>query len=214
MVPTVAIDLLRPLTVSVTVTPPTLTVPLPEKFPCLSPTAAEKLLAGTCGELGNLRLRGPLRASSKNRSQPRQTQSEHHPLIRISAPVSIAKTQRRGSLVEVSLMKSMFVTTLFMLASLAWAVAQQPGTGTQRSSGQDAAPRSQVPGANQTQPTTPGGSDQAGSQGQASNEPVTEGCLGGSDPNFTLTDRANTIYKLNLAPNADTSKLRQHVGES
>jgi len=108
----------------------------------------------------------------------------------------------------------MFVTTLFMLASLAWAVAQQPGTGTQRSSGQDAAPRSQVPGANQTQPTTPGGSDQAGSQGQASNEPVTEGCLGGSDPNFTLTDRANTIYKLNLAPNADTSKLRQHVGES
>jgi hypothetical protein len=111
-------------------------------------------------------------------------------------------------------MKNMLVTTLFMLATLAWAVAQQPGSALERSSGQATAPSSQVPGANQSQPSTPGGSDQAGSQDQPSNAPVTEGCLGGSDPNFTLTDRANITYKLNIPPNADTSKLRPHVGES
>jgi hypothetical protein len=110
-------------------------------------------------------------------------------------------------------MKNILVTTLFMLATLAWAVAQQPGNATERSSGQATAPSSQVPGADQSQPSTPGGSDQAGSQGQASNEPVTEGCLGGSDPNFTLTDRANVTYKLNIPPNANTSKLTPHVGE-
>src|SRR5262252_3397899 len=39
------------------------------------------------------------------------------------------------------------------------------------------------------------------------------GCLGGSGPNFTLTDKAGTTYKLNIPPTADTSKLGQHVGE-
>jgi len=111
-------------------------------------------------------------------------------------------------------MKNMLVTILFMLATLAWAVAQQPRSAPGRSSGQTTASSSQAPNANQSQPSTPGGSDQAGSRGKASNAPVTEGCLGGSDPNFTLTDKANITYKLNLPPNADTSKLRPHVGES
>jgi hypothetical protein len=97
-------------------------------------------------------------------------------------------------------MKNMLVTILFMLATLAWAVAQQPRT----------APSSQTPDANQSQPSTPGSSG----QGQASDAPVTQGCLGGSDPNFTLTDSASTTYKLNIPPNADTSKLAAHLGES
>ena len=59
-------------------------------------------------------------------------------------------------------MKNILVTTLFMLATLAWAVAQQPGNAPERSSGQATAPSSQVPDANQSQPSTPGGSDQAG----------------------------------------------------
>ena len=84
----------------------------------------------------------------------------------------------------------MLVITLFMLATLAWAAAQQPAKPPDRSGGQP------------------------GSQGQAVNAPVTEGCLGGSDPNFTLTDKAGTTYKLNIPPTADTSKLGQHVGES
>lgn len=87
-------------------------------------------------------------------------------------------------------MKKTLVITLFMLATLTWAAAQQPANPPDRSGGQP------------------------GSQGQAANAPVTEGCLGGSDPNFTLTDKAGTTYKLNIPPSADTSKLGQHVGES
>ena len=108
-------------------------------------------------------------------------------------------------------MKKILVIILFMLATLAWAAAQQPGS----------TPSSQAPGASQSQPSTPGNADQgtaqrgqAGPRGQAANAPVTEGCLGGSAPNFTITDKAGTTYKLNIPPNTDTSRLAQHVGES
>lgn len=87
-------------------------------------------------------------------------------------------------------MKKMLAITLLILATLAWAAAQQPSTPPDRS----AAP--------------------ARAQDPAANAPVTEGCLGGSNPNFTLTDKAGTTYKLNISPTADTSKLGQHVGES
>ena len=87
-------------------------------------------------------------------------------------------------------MKNLFVMALFMLAMLAWAAAQQPA-----------------------HPPSPG-TGQSSSQDPASNAPVTEGCLGGSNANFTLTDKTGTTYKLNIPPNADTSKLAQHVGES
>jgi len=111
-------------------------------------------------------------------------------------------------------MRSILVAALFMLAMLVWAAAQQPGGATERNSGQTASPSSQAPGEAQTQPSTPDGAGQSGSQGQASNAPVTEGCLGGSDPNYTLTDKTGTAYKLNMPPNANTSKLASHVGES
>jgi hypothetical protein len=81
-------------------------------------------------------------------------------------------------------MKKMLAITLFTLGTLAWAVAQQPGAPPERSSG------------------------------EATNAPVTEGCLNGGDPNFTITDKAGTTYKLNIPPNADTSTLARHVGES
>jgi len=87
-------------------------------------------------------------------------------------------------------MKNMLLITLFMLATLAWAAAQQPSSTPERSSGQ------------------------AGSQDQAAGLPVIEGCLGGSNPNFTITDKTGITYKLNIPPNADTSTLTQHVGES
>lgn len=109
-------------------------------------------------------------------------------------------------------MKSIFVITLFMLATLAWAAAQQPGSAPDRNSGQTTSP-SQAPGTTQTQPTTPGGAGQTGSSDRA-NAPVTEGCLGGSAPNYTIKDKAGTAYKLNMPPNADTSKLAPHIGES
>ena len=111
-------------------------------------------------------------------------------------------------------MKNIFVMTLFMLAMLAWAAAQQPGSAPERDSGQTTSPSSQAPDATQTQPSTPGGAGQAGSRGQAPSAPITEGCLGGSAPNYTIKDKTGTAYKLNMPPNTDTSKLASHVGES
>lgn len=111
-------------------------------------------------------------------------------------------------------MKNILVMTLFMLATLAWAAAQQPGSAPGGNNGQTTSPSSQAPGTTQTQPSTPGGAGQAGSPGQASSAPITEGCLGGSAPNYTIKDKTGTTYKLNMPPNADTSKLAPHVGES
>ena len=107
-------------------------------------------------------------------------------------------------------MKKIFALTLFTLAMLAWAAAQQPGTpGATGTS-----PGSQAPGASQTPPTVPPGSAGSGAQSGMSSAPVTEGCLGGSSPNYTITDKSGTTYKLNIPPGADASKLAQHIGES
>jgi uncharacterized protein YdeI (BOF family) len=100
-------------------------------------------------------------------------------------------------------MKKTLAITVFMLATFAWAAAQQPGN-----SGQATSPSS--PSAGQSQPSAPGSADQS----QAPSAPVTEGCLSGSNPNYTITDKAGTTYKLNLPANADGSRLTSHVGES
>ena len=107
-------------------------------------------------------------------------------------------------------MKNILVMTLFMLATLAWAAAQQPGSAPERSSAQATSPSSQAPDASQSQ--TP--SQPSPSQSQAPTSAVTEGCLGGSAPNYTITDKTGITYKLNMPPNADASKLTSHVGES
>src|SRR5215467_14524820 len=112
-------------------------------------------------------------------------------------------------------MKKIFLTTVFMLATLAWATAQQPGS-TADPSGAQASPGMQAPSATQP-PSSP--TDQEPSQGgqmpaQRQSADVVEGCLGGSNPNYTLTDSSGTTYKLNIPPTADTSKLASHVGES
>jgi hypothetical protein len=116
--------------------------------------------------------------------------------------------------------KMMLLVAVLMLATLVWA-AQQPGS-TGRSGGQATPPSSQIPDASQPRPSTPGSADQdsaqtgaqAGSQVPAANAPITEGCLGGSNPNYTITDKTGTTYKLNLPPGADASSLTPHVGES
>jgi hypothetical protein len=109
-------------------------------------------------------------------------------------------------------MKKMLATTLFMLMMAAFAAAQQPGSPQ--------SPNPAMPGAGQQ--TMPGGAGQdqgpgaaqPGAQAPMSNAPVTEGCLGGSDPNYTVTGITGTTYKLNIPANANTSKLAAHVGES
>lgn len=112
-------------------------------------------------------------------------------------------------------MRKMLMVTLFTLATLPWALAQQPG-GMQAPGSQS--PGSQVPGESQSQSATPGnaGQDatQPGAQGQMANTQITEGCLGGSNPNYTITDKTGTTYKLNIPPNADASPLASHIGES
>jgi hypothetical protein len=104
-------------------------------------------------------------------------------------------------------MKNTLLMTLFILAMLAFAAAEV-------NTGQTASQSSQAPAATQAQPSKPGGADPAGSQSQEPQAPITEGCLGGSASNYTITDNAGTVYKLNIPPNADTSKLAPHVGES
>ena len=63
-------------------------------------------------------------------------------------------------------MKNVLVMTLFMLATLAWVSAQQPGGAPQQNSE------------------------------QTSKAPVTEGCLGGSAPNYTITDNTGAENRL------------------
>jgi hypothetical protein len=117
-------------------------------------------------------------------------------------------------------MRKMLVLSLFMLATLVWAAAQQPGGMPQGSGGQATSPSAQRPDT-QPQPSMPGsadqnpaqGSAQPGSQVPASNAPITEGCLGGANPNYTITDQAGTTYKLNIPPGADASTLASHIGE-
>lgn len=118
-------------------------------------------------------------------------------------------------------MKKMLMTTLFILTTLAWATAQQSGSTPDESSGQATPPSSPTAGASQSQPSMPGSANQnlgasggqPGPQAPTGNAQVTEGCLGGSDPHYTITDTAGATYNLNIPPNADTSKLAQHVGE-
>jgi hypothetical protein len=114
--------------------------------------------------------------------------------------------------------KSVFLAIFMTLSALVLAGAQQPNGTPAQSGAQAASPNSQMPGSGQPQSATPGGAEQAGPQagapGQAVNAPVTEGCLGGSSPNFTITDSAGKTYKLILPPNADGSRLAPHVGES
>jgi hypothetical protein len=48
----------------------------------------------------------------------------------------------------------------------------------------------------------------SGRSGAKSSQTSVEGCLQGSDGNFTLTDNSGTTYQLQ----GDTSKLSKHVG--
>src|SRR3954454_10378955 len=118
-------------------------------------------------------------------------------------------------------MKNALAVSLFVLATLTWSLAQNPGA-TPSGGQQPPSAGSQAPDASQSQtapsgspaqnPSQPGAQPQA--QGQLPNAPITEGCLGGSDAAYTLTDKAGTTYKLNFPATANVSVLSSHVGES
>ena len=102
-------------------------------------------------------------------------------------------------------MRSTIVLTLILLVA-AFAVAQ------------DATPPSAQPGQSQAQspsqqqrPNLPQ-SDAPTPPAAAGN--IIEGCLGGSNPNFNITDKGGTKYELVIPQGADASVLSKHVGES
>jgi hypothetical protein len=100
-------------------------------------------------------------------------------------------------------MKKAVTTFALLLATLAWAAAQQPGSAPAPGT----YPNAQGPGTGPPQGPGPTG-------GTAVPSTVVEGCLGGSNPNYTITDSSGKTYKLNIPSSADTSKLAAHVGES
>jgi hypothetical protein len=115
-------------------------------------------------------------------------------------------------------MRRTLAVSLFVLATMTWVLAQNPGGAAQNS--QQPPSATQTPDASQSQPSTPGTAGQGATQdtpqpaAPSASGPVTEGCLGGSSPNFTLTDKTGTTYKLNLPPNANAAVLTPHLGES
>lgn len=52
--------------------------------------------------------------------------------------------------------------------------------------------------------------NQSSASANTSNDKTVQGCLSGSDGNYTLTDRSGTVYQLT----GDTSKLAAHVGHT
>lgn len=99
-----------------------------------------------------------------------------------------------------------------MLSAFVWAGAQQP-TSPAAPDAQSTAPTA---GQSQSAPTAPDTAAPAATPqsdaGTAAN--VTQGCLGGSNPNYTITDASGKTYKLMLPANANGATLASHIGES
>ncbi len=107
-------------------------------------------------------------------------------------------------------MRNTVLLSLILLVSVAWAVAQQEPASPAGSSGQS--PTQSTPHTAPGQATTPD-SPQAAPTPEAAGSMI-EGCLGGAAPNFTVTDKAGTTYKLDIPQGADTTPLTRHIGES
>src|SRR4051812_9773748 len=110
-------------------------------------------------------------------------------------------------------MRKNLLLTSVLLLSASWAVAQSTTPGA--SSGSQSSSQS-MPSGSSSQATTPGAgsSGQTTTPGAASGQGaagvdghIIEGCLGGTAPNFTVTDKAGTAYKLNIPQGADASQL-------
>lgn len=83
-------------------------------------------------------------------------------------------------------MKKLLLLSSILLLSAVWAVAQYGGQDN-----------------NQNNPSSASSSASSGSM-------TVQGCLSGSDGNFTLTDKSGIAYNLT----GDTSRLQAHVGHT
>lgn len=80
-------------------------------------------------------------------------------------------------------MRHLLLVLSVLLLGISWAAAQNTPSGS-------------TPSSEQTAQTSAGG------------ETTVQGCLSGSNGNFTLTDKNGTMYQLA----GDTAKLSEHVG--
>src|SRR3954466_11671089 len=100
-------------------------------------------------------------------------------------------------------MRKTLAVSVFVLASLTWSLAQNPG-GTPPAAQQPPSASPQAPDASQQTPPSAGAAAQNPSQpgappnaqpqpqSQMPNAPITEGCLAGSDAGYTPPDKAGT----------------------
>jgi hypothetical protein len=109
-------------------------------------------------------------------------------------------------------MRNKLVLGLVLLMSLAWAAAQQQSTSPSTPA-PDTGQQTQNTPATPATPAAPA-APSAQAAPSAGEPDVIEGCLGGSAPNFTVTDTAGTTYRLDIPPGADAAVLTKHLGES
>lgn len=116
-------------------------------------------------------------------------------------------------------MRKIIAVRLFIITTLAWAATQQTNEVPPTSAGQATSPSTRVPDSKPSQSPQSGTAGQSATQGgaqpgmQGENLAITQGCLGCSNPNYTITDTAGTTYRLNIPPGADASSLQAHLGE-
>ena len=110
-------------------------------------------------------------------------------------------------------MRKILAVSLFVLATLTWSLAQNPGaTPPSAQQPPSAGATQQTPPSAGANPSQPGAAQPQ--QNASANATITEGCLGCSGTDYTLTDKAGTTYKLNFPATANLSTLSSHVGES
>lgn len=119
--------------------------------------------------------------------------------------------------------KILFVFVITMV-SVAWAAAQQGSApGSAGGQGPGAGGRAVGPPSDSNRPSTAGDAQSGnqpdkptdrGADASAGNSQMIEGCLGGAAPDFTVTDKAGTVYKLDIPKDADSSPLAAHLGQS
>jgi len=93
-------------------------------------------------------------------------------------------------------MRQLLLLVSVLLLGLSWAVAQDSTSSPQSSPSSGSAQSSDSSASGQTSRTGTGG------------QMTVEGCLSGSNGNFTLTDKNGMAYQIT----GDTAKLSDHVG--
>src|SRR5690349_10859193 len=100
-------------------------------------------------------------------------------------------------------MRKIMILSLALLIS-AWAVAQQDTPSPSTAPGSQSQTQQSRPStASPASPSqAPDASHSSAAMGSGS---VVEGCLGGSNPNYTVTDKSGTTYSLIIPQGADAS---------